>query len=130
MNKGFTLIEILLYIALYSLLVATVTVAAFDLIQSSQKAKAKIADLRSVHHLFSRIQFLLNSRVEILSPVLYGESDILMVRRDGKEIEITGESLGAEEFRVMHETVKNAPVIHVVFTLHGRQATSTYFLLP
>jgi len=141
--RGFTLFEVLVYIGLFSLIMAGALFGALQIIDSSTNTRGRIALEQEAHFIFGKIDWALNGEVINVIKPSPGE---LFVDRSGSTnytFEISGDSLNlngdpitssgivVNNFYV--DIIPAAPPVpkevEVSFTLNGRQfATSSRYV--
>jgi prepilin-type N-terminal cleavage/methylation domain-containing protein len=149
MNKGFTLIELLIYLSLFSVFISTSVVVAFYLLQTSSTTDKRIAELKVEQYIFSRINWIFNSKVDVLVPDPDVVSNELLVQKNAEVIEVRHKEQkimmrkNGAEWICMHDEEIKIPEFWVIIEASGtlqkatvwlrigdKYATSTYFLLP
>ena len=83
MNRGFTFVEALVYIALLALMIGGGIVAAFSIIDSSEKEKTKINAIADAEFLMRKIDWALNGVNAINSPAAGASGETLSVNKSG-----------------------------------------------
>ena len=118
-RKGFTIIEIIIYIALFSLLLGTAFVAVYELIEGSDKLSAKNTTLEEGSFVMRKLNWALTGASGFTNT-----SDTLHIEKyDGNQIEIElagtkikmTESAGPDDFL----TTDNVSVDSLEFTPTG-----------
>lgn len=112
-NKGFTLIEVIIYIALFSLLLGTAFVTAFQLIDNSGKLGIKSTTKEEGNFVIRKFIWALTGVGTITTPFAGTTNNLEVTKYDGNQIEITlvgtkikiEESTGPDDF-ITTENVK------------------------
>jgi type II secretory pathway pseudopilin PulG len=87
MRRGFTLIEVVLYVALYSILIGGVVVALYSLFESQERNQS-IAQLEEEgDFIVAKINYSIESSTIVSAPQVYGRS-LDLVDSTGKETDI------------------------------------------
>jgi len=71
-NKGFTLIEIIIYIALFTLLMGTAFVTAYQLIEGSNKLNVKTAIQQEGNFVVRKINWVITNLDPSVTPIIGG----------------------------------------------------------
>ena len=88
-NRGFTLIEMLVYLALFGILMSGVVITAYGIFESGNRNSAKIMMQEEGNFLMAKIGWALSSISSINSPSVSSSSSTLSVLRvDATTIEI------------------------------------------
>src|SRR3989344_6895521 len=88
MNKGFTLIESIIYIALFSLLMRTAFVTAFQLIDGSGKLGVKNTVQEEGNFVMRKINWALTGVETITTPASGNSFTLVVEKYNGDDIEI------------------------------------------
>ncbi len=144
MSRGFTLIETILYIALFSIIIFGGFVTAFQLIQGTAALNSRTVKESEINFVLRKINYTLTG---ITSTTLSGYSPTLSVTKyDGNKIDIRlqdekieiRESAGANVFLPI--TTENVKVSKLLFrylpsdgveaaiTINGTSASTTKYL--
>jgi prepilin-type N-terminal cleavage/methylation domain-containing protein len=75
--RGFTLLEVVVYVALFSILIGGAMLSVFEMISSSGHSKAKITLEEEGSFLLSKIEWELSGAQEIRSPLISATSSTL-----------------------------------------------------
>src|ERR1041384_4705327 len=88
-HKGFTLIEVIIYIALFSLLMGTAFVTAYQLIDGTQKLNVKTTTQEEGNFVMRKLDWALSGISGITTPTVGNISNTLtLTRYDGNTIDI------------------------------------------
>lgn len=90
-NKGFTLIEVIIYIAILAFLVGSGVAAAFYIIDSQEKNKSDVNIESEAHFLIRRIEWVMTGSA-ITSPASGTSGASLTVSKSGSTITIDSSS--------------------------------------
>jgi len=152
MNRGFTLIETLIYIALVGLLIGSGVVASYYIIDASERGKADINSTAEAQFLIRKISWALTGVDAINSPASGTTGNQLSVHKNGSAfnpvvtdlvsgrarisesasapVEITGDRVKIENLSFEHiaaDTPKPA-AIKISFTADGKNFQMTEYL--
>jgi len=75
-NTGFTLIELVIYMALFSIMMGGLIVTIFQLIQNSEKINSKDSVHEEINFVFRKIDWALNDAVDISYPIPGSQNEI------------------------------------------------------
>lgn len=151
MNRGFTLIETLIYIALLAFIMGSGVVAAFYVIDSSEKEKGNIHAISEAAFLMRKIDWALNNTPQICSPASGMTESSLLVDQNcsspinpilidlsseraqitigGAMSELTSEWVKIENLQFEHIAVLQKPAaIKASFTANGKPFEMTKYL--
>ncbi|KKR70308.1 MAG: hypothetical protein UU13_C0008G0004 [Candidatus Nomurabacteria bacterium GW2011_GWB1_40_7] len=87
-NKGFTLIEVIIYTALFSLLIGTAFVSAFQLIDGSGKLSAKTVTEAEGNFVLRKINWALTGVKTITTPSIGTAHNLVVTKYDNNQIDI------------------------------------------
>lgn len=149
MNKGFTLIEIVIYLALFLVLVTSMVLSSIELLSSSENTRTEVEFAREELKIISKIQWIFNSNVDVLAPLLDSSDNILLVQKGSQTIElkhldsslfmrinaedwskINSDWSEIADFNVGFRNNQILKEVVIMFAVNGRHATSTHYLLP
>ena len=120
MQKGFTLIEVIIYIALFSLLMGTAFVTAFQLIDGSGKLGVKNTVQEEGNFVMRKINWALTGAENFTIP--FGGDELTIERYTGPDVEIKLGS-GADVGKILMDgiplTTENVQVTSLQFTQVG-----------
>ncbi len=88
MNRGFTLIETIIYIALFTLLVGTVFISAYQIIENSQKLSDKTVMQNEANFVLRKISWVVTGAQTIHTPSAQNTTNLKITKYDGTKIEI------------------------------------------
>ncbi len=88
MKKGFTLIETIIYIALFSLLVGTVFITAYEIITSSRSLSTRTEVQNEGNFVIRKINWVLTGVEIINTPSTSKAKNLRVVKYDGTKIHI------------------------------------------
>lgn len=146
---GFTLIEVIIYIALLSLIMGTCFVTAFQLIESSNSLSEKSTTQEEVNFVMRKINFLLKQTdpsapispssgvLSILTFTTYDGNQIT-IWRSGEKIEIKESSYGNIFLPLTTDNVKATNIefkyeplggITSIFIIDGKVFTTTNYFI-
>ena len=83
-NRGFVLIEIIIYIGLFAIMIGGLFVSVFQIMQGSQGLEEKVTIEEEMNFVVKKIDWLLNDMTEIISP-LSGTDDSLEIVKRGED---------------------------------------------
>lgn len=86
-NQGFTLIEIIIYIGLFSIMIGGLFVSVFQIIQNLGGVEEKITVEEEMNFVVKKIDWALNEMTAVNFP-LSGTASSLDVDRNGDDVEI------------------------------------------
>lgn len=144
-QQGLTLIEVIIYSALLSLVISSSLVLMHSLISSAEKTMNQLDALAETQFIFAHLDWVLNQSQIILEPELNQTGDRLVVRdMSGVETEVnnnnekikvvntSGESVLSpkEVTSLLFERVElnNHQVITVWINVYNQTFSHTYFL--
>lgn len=81
-NKGFTLIETLIYSALIALIIATVVFSLYQFVTSGEKLSAKTIIEEEANFIFKKLSWGLTGAASVNSPASGATSTVLSVSKD------------------------------------------------
>lgn len=84
-NQGFTLIESIIYIALFGLIVGGTLTTVFQLLQGSASLNDKVSTQDEASFVLRKINWALSSAVSVSVPSL---SELRVIRNDGVQVDI------------------------------------------
>ncbi len=87
-NKGFTVIEVIIYIALFSLLIGTAFTAAYQLIDGSGKLSTKNTTQEEGNFVMRKLDWALTGVATITTPASGNSSTLVVTKYDGDVITI------------------------------------------
>ena len=108
-NKGFTLIEVLVYIALYALIITGAVVSLYSVAQSGNRNQAIALVQEEGAYLINKIDWVLADAQSVLSPVAQG-SILSVTRFDGSTVAIflSGNTMRIREGTVVSKVLNNS----------------------
>ncbi len=123
-TRGFTLIEVLLYLALFSILIGGAVVCAFNLFEVAQNGGTRTMLSEETDFLLAKIAWALNDAQNITTPDAGGSGNTLVIdRRTNKDgtpltFTLTGKDLtfarNGETLEPLNNT--NVKIEHLTFT--------------
>ncbi len=87
-NKGFTLVEVIIYLALFSLLMGTAFVTAYQLISDSGRLSVKNTTQEEGNFVMRKINWALTGVETIITPTAGTTPDLEVEKYDGNNITI------------------------------------------
>ncbi len=104
-KKAFTLIEVLIYISLSSLLLTGVIVSTFSLIDLNKMNLNKSLAFEEGHFILQKINFLKNKKDDIFQ--LYEESGRIWIKYENSDAEaLTSSAFSVEDFNFSENKLK------------------------
>ena len=90
MKKGFSLIEVIIYIALFSILITAVLATAFDIIESTQSLNSKTQIHEELNFALRKIKWALGGASNITTPSALNPytSSLSLTKYDGEIVDI------------------------------------------
>ncbi|MDE2399790.1 MAG: prepilin-type N-terminal cleavage/methylation domain-containing protein [Patescibacteria group bacterium] len=112
-KKGFTLIEVIIYIALFSLLMGTALVAAYQLIDGSGKLSTKNTTQEEGNFVMRKIDWALTGVQSITTPSSGTTNNLVVNKYDGNTITIDLTGTNPKKIEIKESTNGNAflPII-------------------
>lgn len=83
LNKGFTLIEILIYLALFSIIIGGVLVTAYQVIEASHKTASRVVIEEEANFLLRKIEWALSAVSLINAPAAGMSGSTLSINKVG-----------------------------------------------
>jgi len=87
MNKGFTLIEALIYIALFSIIIGAALIITYQIIEGNQRVSANIVIQEESNFLMRKIDWALSGAPVINTPTVGASEPVLNVTKEGTVLE-------------------------------------------
>lgn len=87
-NSGFTLIEVIIYIALFTLLVGSGFVTAYQLIEGGNALNQKTINQEEVNFVLRKISWVLNGVATINTPSSGYSNTLTVTRYDGTVLDV------------------------------------------
>ncbi|MEK7569737.1 MAG: prepilin-type N-terminal cleavage/methylation domain-containing protein [Patescibacteria group bacterium] len=143
-NQGFTLVEVVIYVALFAIIIGGLIVTAYYLWQSASTTGGKVAAGEEINFVLKKLDWTLTGAegdtVSTSSGELSFENpnispDEIILRRDGDKIEmatgsnvynLTSDNVKVESFDFSYDSPKRT--VTVSFALSGIASTFTKFL--
>lgn len=88
LSKGFTLIEVIIYIALFTLLIGSGFVTAYQLIEGGNALNQKTINQEEVNFVLRKISWVLNGVATINSPSSGYSNTLTVTRYDGTVLDV------------------------------------------
>jgi Tfp pilus assembly protein PilE len=118
-NRGFTLIETLVYLALYAIIISGALTAVYTILESSARNQTQAMVQQEGTFLIGKIDWAVSNVSSIQSPVATGtalvvtkyDGNIVSVQQNGANLEI---SENAGPFQTLNNT--NIGISHILFT--------------
>ncbi len=86
-NRGFTLIEVIIYIALFSLMIGSLVVTAFHLLQNSGKTNARTVAQEEMNFVLKKIDWVFTGVESVENPTS-GSGNTLEITKAGNTLSI------------------------------------------
>ena len=87
MNKGFTLLETILYIALLGILMSSVLLCVFTLSQNADRFETKNTASDEGAFVIAKLQWVIGNAASVVAPTGYGTS-LTVIENDGTQIDV------------------------------------------
>ena len=137
-QRGFTLIEMLVYLALFALIMSGTFAGAFQLIEHSNRTRVRVVQNEEIQFVFRKINWALQTAEGVQEPDPGESGDLLMVNgsygtlrfeHEEGQILLNGQPLSSNRVVVHDFTVVRDGSIDVIVEIEGVGiATSTYYL--
>ena len=87
-QKGFTLIEVIIYIALFSLLMGAAFITAFEIIDNSDDLSFKNTTQKEGNFVLRKIDWALTGAQTVIAPTSGTTNNLRLTKYDGSNVEI------------------------------------------
>ncbi|OGE82152.1 MAG: hypothetical protein A3B10_02355 [Candidatus Doudnabacteria bacterium RIFCSPLOWO2_01_FULL_44_21] len=139
-ENGFTLIETLIYIALFTIIIGGAMVAVYQIIESTNRTNERVVIQEDVNFLLRKLDWALTG-----ASAVSATATTLTVTKGGSNLvfELTGDDLTLDTKPLNSSFVKVEPVagivftydsgerkVTTVFTINGRQVDQIKYLKP
>ena len=139
-ENGFTLIETLIYIALFTIIIGGAMVAVYQIIESTNRTNERVVIQEDVNFLLRKLYWALTG-----ASAVSATATTLTVTKGGSNLvfELTGDDLTLDTKPLNSSFVKVEPVagivftydsgerkVTTVFTINGRQVDQIKYLKP
>lgn len=134
-NSGFTLVEMLVYLALFAFIMTSALAGAYQIIEHGNRTRVGALRVEEEHFIIRKIGGILNSTVSIQEP----DGEGIVLTADGNTFEeqnggihLNGEPLSNDivtitDFTVVHT---NSPeTVAISFNTNGQPAPTSTFLI-
>lgn len=113
--RGFTLIEVILYLALFAMIFGGIIVSAYNVIEGSGRTQSRAQMQEEGEFLLGKITWVLSGAQTINSPSIGDESSILSVTKyNGATLQVKLDDANLELNNAGTSTVLNASGISIV----------------
>jgi len=86
LSDGFTLIEVIIYISLFSILIGGVVTSSYTLFESENRSKTKAFLMNEGQFITQKIEYILSNAKIIRSPILNTENTLLSISPQSTEL--------------------------------------------
>ena len=82
-EKGFSIIEMMIYLSLFAFITATSVLTSYQLSSANQNLGLEISLLEEAEFILGKINWLISDNQEIIKPISNTGSEILSVKKEG-----------------------------------------------